>query len=379
LRIVSRRATLRVSSLAYASFTMSIRPPTPPRGRGARSNPDNRFAAHSHELVDDGWGGPDEAPPPLRTILTKDSCRTIINYNRSPDVGFDRSVNPYRGCEHGCVYCFARPSHAYLGLSPGLDFESRLFYKPNAAMLLRQELSAPAYRCAPIAVGINTDAYQPVERKLGITREVLEVLRECDHPFTLVTKSWLVERDIDLLAEMAQKHLVQVMVSITTLRHDLARTMEPRAAAPSRRLKTIERLNQAGIPVGVLVAPLIPVLTDSEMETILSRARAAGAGGAGYVLLRLPHEVKDLFREWLTAHEPTKAEHVMQRLRDSRGGRDYDAEFGTRMRGTGVFADLIAKRFRIAYERLAYGEDATLETGLFHAPRQQSRFQLELF
>ena len=358
---------------------MSIRPPSAPRGRGARSNPDNRYAEHCHELVDDGWGGPDQAPPPLRTILTKDTSRTIINYNRSPDVGFDRSINPYRGCEHGCVYCFARPTHAYLGLSPGLDFESRLFYKPDAALLLRRELAAPAYRCAPIAVGINTDAYQPVERKLGITRDVLEVLHECDHPFSLVTKSWLVERDIDLLAEMAKKRLVHVMVSITTLRHDLARAMEPRAAAPARRLKTIERLHQAGIPVGVLVAPLIPVLTDSEMETILSRAREAGASSAGYVLLRLPHEVKDLFREWLTEHEPTKAEHVMQRIRDSRGGKDYDAEFGTRMRGKGVFADLIAKRFRIAYQRLGYGEGSILEMELFRAPRRQNNFQLDLF
>ncbi len=357
---------------------MSKRPPSAPRGRGARSNPDNRFAAHNRELVDDGWDGLEQAQPPLRTTLTRDTSRTVINYNQSPDVGFDRSINPYRGCEHGCVYCFARPTHAYLGLSPGLDFESRLFYKPDAAALLRKELAAPSYRCAPIAVGINTDAYQPVERKLCITRDILEVLRECNHPFTLVTKSWLVERDLELLADMARKHLVQVMVSITTLRHDLSRYMEPRAAAPARRLKVIQNLHEAGIPVGVLVAPLIPVLSDAEMEAILAQAREAGAGSAGYVLLRLPHEVKDLFREWLEEHEPTKAEHVMQRIRDSRGGKDYNAEFGERMRGTGVFADLIAQRFRMAHKRLEYGEGRPLETRLFQAPRQQ-RSQLELF
>jgi DNA repair photolyase len=357
---------------------MSKRPPSAPRGRGARSNPDNRYAEHGRELVDDGWGGLDQEPPPLRTTLTRDASRSVINYNLSPDVGFDRSINPYRGCEHGCVYCFARPTHAYLGLSPGLDFESRLFYKPDAASLLRQELAAPKYRCAPIAVGINTDAYQPVERKLGLTRDVLEVLRECRHPFSLVTKSWLVERDIELLADMARQRLVQVMVSITTLRHELARTLEPRAAAPARRLQTIQRLHQAGIPVGVLVAPLIPVLTDGELEAILSRAREAGAGSAGYVLMRLPHEVKDLFREWLMEHEPTKAGHVMQRIRDSRGGKEYDAEFGTRMRGTGIFADLLAQRFAIAYQRLGFQAPLTLDSSQFRAPRL-NKAQLELF
>jgi DNA repair photolyase len=357
---------------------MSKRPPSAPRGRGARSDPDNRYAAHSSELVDDGWGGLEQEPPPLRTTLTKDTSRTIINYNQSPDVGFDRSINPYRGCEHGCVYCFARPTHTYLGLSPGLDFESQIFYKPDAASLLRQELAAPTYRCAPIALGINTDAYQPVERKLFLTRDVIDVLRECNHPFTLVTKSWLVERDIDLLAEMARNRLVQVMVSITTLRHELARTLEPRAASPARRLKTIQHLQQAGIPVGVLVAPLIPVLTDSELETILAQAREAGAASAGYVLLRLPHEVKELFREWLEEHEPTKAGHVMQRIRDSRGGKDYDAEFGERMRGTGIFADLLAQRFSIAYQRLGFQAPLPLDVNQFRAPRL-NKAQLELF
>lgn len=357
---------------------MSKRPPQAPRGRGARSNPDNRFESHSRELVDDGWDNLEQDPPPLRTTLTKDTSRSIINYNQSPDVGFDRSINPYRGCEHGCVYCFARPTHAYLGLSPGLDFESRLFYKPDAADLLRKELAAPGYRCAPIAVGINTDAYQPVERRLGITRAVLEVLRECHHPFTLVTKSSLVERDIDILAEMAREPLVQVMVSITTLSHELARKLEPRAAAPLRRVQTIRRLHEAGIPVGVLVAPLIPVLTDSEMETLLAQAREAGAGSAAYVLLRLPHEVKDLFREWLAEHEPTKAEHVMERIRDSRGGKDYAAEFGARMRGSGVFADLLAQRFRLVYQRLEFQPPLQLATHRFRAPRIKTA-QLELF
>lgn len=357
---------------------MSKRPPQLPRGRGARSNPDNRYAEHGRELVDDGWSSLDQETPPLRTTLTKDTSRTVISYNKSPDVGFDRSLNPYRGCEHGCVYCFARPTHAYLGLSPGLDFESRLFYKPDAAQLLRQELAASAYRCAPIAVGINTDAYQPVERRLGITRSVLEVLRECNHPFTVVTKSCLVERDIDILEVMARKRLVQVMVSVTTLSHAVARAMEPRATAPARRLQTIRRLHEAGIPVGVLVAPLIPVLTDSEMETILTQAREAGAGSAGYVLLRLPREVKDLFREWLAEHEPTKAAHVMQRIRDSRGGKDYDAEFGTRMRGSGLFADLLAQRFQLAYQRLGFQAPPHLSTDDFKAPRLDTA-QLELF
>ncbi len=357
---------------------MSKRPPQAPRGRGARSNPDNRYEALSRVAVDDGWGGLEGETPPLRTTLGVDASRTVISYNQSPDVGFDRSINPYRGCEHGCVYCFARPTHAYLGLSPGLDFESRLFYKPEAAALLRQELAAPNYHCAPIAVGINTDAYQPVERRLKITRSVLEVLRDCGHPFTLITKSALVERDLDILSEMADKGLVQVMVSITTLRHELARTLEPRAAAPARRLDLIRNLSAAGVPAGVMVAPLIPVLSDSELEDILACAREAGARCAGYVLLRLPHEVKDLFREWLAEHAPTQAEHVMARIRDSRGGKDYAAEFGARMRGTGVYADLIAQRFRLARQRLGYGDPAPLRTGHFRPPRIATP-QLDLF
>jgi len=265
------------------------------RGRGATGNPDNRYSATRRAALDDGWGNLDAPLEPLATTLTVDSSRTVIAYNDSPDVGFDRSINPYRGCEHGCVYCFARPSHAWLGLSPGLDFESRLFYKPDAPELLRRELAARGYRPAPIAVGINTDAWQPVERKLRITRALLEVLLECRHPFSIVTKSALIERDLDLLAAAARLGLVSVAVSVTTLDRKLARVMEPRAAAPHRRLEVIRKLSDAGVPVSVLVAPLIPVLTDGEMETILEAAHAAGAQAAGYVLLRLPHELKEMF------------------------------------------------------------------------------------
>ncbi|MFP5505192.1 MAG: PA0069 family radical SAM protein [Gammaproteobacteria bacterium] len=350
----------------------------PFKGRGATGNPDNRFEACTREAVDDGWGGLDAPVEALRTTVQADTARAVIAYNDSPDVPFDRSINPYRGCEHGCVYCFARPTHAYLGLSPGLDFESRLFYKADAAALLRRELARPAYRCAPIALGINTDAYQPLERRLGITRQILEVLREHAHPVTLVTKAALIERDLDLLAELARDDLVQVMVSITTLDRDLARTLEPRAAAPQRRLETLRRLSAAGVPAGVLVAPLIPVLTDAELETILSEARRAGARAAGYVLLRLPHEVKDLFRDWLARHAPLKAEHVMRRLRDCRGGRDYDARFGSRMRGEGIFAELLAQRYRKAARDLDFPGLPPLRSDRFRVPGGE-REQLTLF
>ncbi len=357
---------------------MTTPPSQPRKGRGAVNNPDNRFDEHRYEEFDDGWGEIDAPPEPLRTTAEIDTARSVIAYNQSPDVPFDRSINPYRGCEHGCVYCFARPTHAYLGLSPGLDFESRLFYKPDAAKLLRKELSRSSYRCAPIAVGINTDAYQPLERRLEITRQILGVLNDCGHPLTLVTKSALIERDLDILAELAQRDLVQVMVSITTLTRDLARRMEPRAAAPQRRLETIARLSAAGIPTGVMVAPLIPVLTDSELETILSQAREAGAIDAGYVLLRLPHEVKDLFADWLQTHEPMKASHVMNRIRDCRGGREYEARFGARMRGQGVFAELLRKRFYKAYRKLGFQDLPALATDVFRAPGADQD-QLSLF
>ena len=347
------------------------------RGRGATFSPDNRYSAYSHEALDDGWGSLDAPLEPLRTTLTHDTSRTVIAYNDSPDVGFDRSINPYRGCEHGCVYCFARPSHAWLGLSPGLDFESKLFYKPDAPQLLKQELAARAYRPAPIAVGINTDGYQPVERKLKITRRILEVLVEAKHPFTIVTKSALVERDMDLLKIAAADNLVSVVVSVTTLDRSIARHMEPRAAAPQRRLAVIHNLSNAGIPVSVLAAPMIPVLTDGELENILEAAHAAGARAASYVLLRLPHEVKDLFQSWLTAHEPLKAEHVMNRIRDMRGGKEYDSRFGVRMRGTGAYADLLAQRFRIAHRKLRFADFPLLDCSRFRAPRLGP--QLDLF
>lgn len=348
-------------------------PNRPYKGRGALDNPDNRYAEHQRERVDDGWDNLEDPPDAIRTTLEVDTSRRVISYNDSPDVAFDRSINPYRGCEHGCVYCFARPTHAWLGLSPGLDFESRLFYKPDAAAQLRRELAKPGYHCAPIALGINTDAYQPVEQRLGLTRQILEVLAQARHPLSIITKSALVERDIDLLATLAEKRLAQVAISITTLDRSLARCMEPRAAAPQRRLQTIQRLSEAGIPVSVLVAPLIPVLTDAEMETILQTAHAAGARAAGYVLLRLPHELKQIFADWLQTHAPGQAEHVMNRLRDSHGGKAYDARFGHRMHGNGNYAQLLAQRFRLACKKTGYGRLPALDSSLFQAPALPAR------
>jgi len=352
----------------------SSRPPV--AGRGATGRPDNRFAGHAREAVDDGWGSLDEPAAPLVTTLSVDSARTVISYNDSPDVGFDRSINPYRGCEHGCVYCFARPSHAYLDLSPGLDFESRLFYKPEAPELLREELAARGYRCAPIALGINTDAYQPVERRLALTRRIMQVLIEARHPFIIVTKSALIERDLDLLREAAGERLVSVCFSFATLRRDLARRLEPRAAAPQRRLEALGRLAGEGVPTGVLAAPTIPGLTDDELDAILGEARAAGASHAGYVLLRLPHEVSPMFREWLATHEPLRAERVMNRVQESRGGRDYDATFGRRMTGGGAYAEMIGQRFRLACRRLGYGEAPALRCDAFRPPGRGGQLAL---
>lgn len=337
------------------------------KGRGATLSPDNRYSGHQHEAFDDGWY-PEEQPDRVRTQLYIDNSRKIITYNQSPDVPFDRSINPYRGCEHGCVYCFARPTHAWLDLSPGLDFETRLFHKPGAPMLLMKELANRNYRCAPISLGINTDAYQPVERKLGLTRRILEVLVTHRHPVGIVTKSALIERDIDLLAGAAREQLAEVAITITTLDRNLSRRMEPRAAAPQRRLETVARLTEAGIPVTVLIAPLIPVLNESELETLLDSARKHGAVAAGYVLLRLPHELDDMFVDWLGKHEPLKADHIMNRIHDLRGGKNYDATFGTRMRGTGIFADLIAKRFELAYRRLNFPGSPVLRSDLFVPP-----------
>jgi DNA repair photolyase len=349
------------------------------RGRGATFNPGNRFREHSRAAFDDGWTSDDEPVTRRETVVMIQPARTIIARNESPDIGFDRSINPYQGCEHGCVYCYARPTHAYHDLSPGLDFETRIFAKPNAAQLLRAELAKPGYRCAPMALGTNTDPYQPIEREWRVTRSVLEVLAECDHPFTIVTKSALIERDIDLLATMAAKRMTRVFVSITTLDKTLARTMEPRAAAPHRRVQTVAALAAAGIPVGVMVAPVIPQLNDRDLEAILEAAARAGATAAGWVLLRLPLEVAPLFRDWLAAHYPLRADHVMSLMRQLHDGRDYDAAFGVRQRGRGAFAELIDKRFRIASRRFGLDRDQpALDTSRFRPPRA-SDAQLALF
>jgi DNA repair photolyase len=343
----------------------------PLKGRGALSNPHVRFEATSVEKTDDGWSQEEEVTTSLPETVLPDRAKSVITTNSSPDVGFDQSINPYRGCSHGCVYCFARPTHAYLGLSPGLDFETKLFYKDNAVELLRAELSKRNYVCKTIALGINTDGWQPLERRLKVTRNVLEVLTACRHPLTIVTKSALLVRDLDLLQDLARDRLVSVMISITSLDSDIKRTLEPRTASPQARLKVIEQLSAAGVPVGVLVAPVIPALTDHEIEHILEAAKTAGASSAGYVLLRLPHEVKDLFREWLAQHYPDRAKHVMSLINQSRGGKDYQAEFGTRMVGTGVFSQLLRTRFDVAKRK--YGLDDAehrheLRTDLFRPP-----------
>jgi DNA repair photolyase len=326
----------------------------PVRGRGATCNPANRFNQCSLEAFDDGWGSLDAPVDKLKTELHADSCNSALVFNQSPDIPFDRSLNPYRGCEHGCVYCFARPSHAWLDCSPGLDFETRIFYKQDAASLLRGQIGKRSYCCKPLALGANTDAYQPAERKLGITRSLLKVLYEHRHPVAITTKSALVERDIDLLAAMSEQNLVHVMLSVTTLDRKLARSLEPRAAAPQRRLETIRRLRNAGIPVGVLIAPVIPVLNDAEIETILDTVRAAGAVTAGYIMLRLPHELGELFSRWLELHRPLTSRHVMNRLKEMRNGKCNDSRFGTRMRGTGIYAQLIRKRFDTAKKKLDF-------------------------
>jgi len=353
--------------------------PATRRGRGALSNASGRFERLSRELIDDGWERPEPEPPRLRTTVCRDASRAIIARNDSPDLGFDRSINPYRGCEHGCIYCFARPSHAYLGLSPGLDFESRLFVKPEAARLLKAELGRPGYRPSPIALGTNTDPYQPIEREWGVTRGVLQVLLDHGHPATIVTKSNLVTRDIDLLEAMAAQRLVKVALSVTTLDGRLARRMEPRAATPRRRLEAMRALSQAGIPTGVMVAPLIPALNDPEIEAILEAAAEAGAVEAGYILLRLPHEIKHLFREWLDQHAPHRAARIMRLVREMRGGRDYDATFHKRMTGSGRYAELIRRRFELACRRARLNrEPVRLDSRRFRAPAEPSD-QLTLF
>ena len=349
------------------------RPLVAKKGRGAVSNIQGRYEVNGRESFDDGWTHDDEdEPSPLKTQVTDEFAKTILTRNASPDIPFNVSLNPYRGCEHGCVYCFARPTHSYLGLSPGLDFETRLFAKVNAADLLRRELARPSYVPEPIAIGVNTDAYQPCERELRITRRVLEVLHECDHPVALISKSSLIERDIDLLAPMAAKNLAIAAVTLTTLDPSISRTLEPRAAAPARRLRTIRTLTDAGIQVRVSVAPIIPFVTEPEIERVLEAAHEAGAVSAHYVVLRLPWEVNPLFQQWLEAHFPERAQRVMNRVREMRGGKDYDSDFSKRMSGEGVWADLISQRFRKTVERLGMnvnsGRFGEMDSSAFRRP-----------
>ena len=333
-----------------------------------------RFETALRETFDDGWTPEEKDEHPLETQVTEERARSILSHNDSPDVGFDQSINPYRGCEHGCIYCYARPSHAYLELSPGLDFETKLFAKTNAVELLREELSKPGYKPSPIALGANTDCYQPIERKYRITRGILEVLSEFRHPVTIVTKSALIERDLDILAPMAEQNLVKVFVSIGTLDRELARKLEPRAAAPQRRLDILRNLSREKVPCGVMVAALIPALNDKTLEHVLEQAAAAGAKEAAYVIMRLPNELKVLFKEWLATHYPDRAEHVISIIRQVRGGRDNDPNFGTRMSGTGKFAELIEKRFDIACRKLGLNdhgagrESPRLDCSLFRVP-----------
>ena len=348
------------------------------RGRGAQSNASGRFEAEARVAFDDGWQSLDELPP-FKTTVSLDTSRKVITRNDSPDIGFDRSINPYRGCEHGCVYCFARPTHAFLGLSPGLDFESKLLIKPDAPELLEKELAASGYEPRMIAIGTNTDPYQPIERKYEVMRGILEVLERAGHPVGIVTKSALVLRDVDILARMARRNLVKVALSVTSLDPKLARIMEPRAATPSKRLEAVRLLSEAGIPTSVMVAPIIPAINDFEIERILDAALAAGAREAGYVLLRLPLEVRDLFREWLMANYPDRYRHVFTLIRDMRGGRDYDSQWGTRMKGTGPMAWMIGRRFEIACEKLGLNKRRLkLTTDHFAKPKCSGQ-QLSLF
>ena len=346
------------------------------RGRGAGINPSGRFEPLTRHVFDDGWETIEDLPP-FKTDVQVERPRTIITRNTSPDISFDRSINPYRGCEHGCVYCFARPTHAYMGLSPGLDFESKLFAKPDAARLLERELSRPGYVPRIIAIGTNTDPYQPIEKKWRIMREILEVLEAFGHPVGIVTKSALIMRDIDILSRMAERGLTKVALSVTTLDRKIARTMEPRAATPPRRLEAMRALNEAGIPVSVMIGPVIPGLNDSEIERILESAHAAGAREAGYIILRLPLEVSPIFKEWLLRHYPDRYRHVMSLIRSMRGGKDYDSEWGRRMKGTGPYAWQIGRRFEIAAKRLGLNtERRRLRTDLFRAKAKEEQLVL---
>ena len=351
----------------------------PPDGRGAVSNREGRFERFRSEAFDDGWHGLDWEPTPISTTVTPEKSCTLITRNDSPDVPFELSINPYKGCEHGCIYCFARPTHAFVGLSPGLDFESRLFSKPEAAARLREQFSQRGYQPQVIALGANTDPYQPVEKELEITRSILEVMEEFRHPVGIVTKSNLVLRDLDLLQALASQNLVHVMVSVTTLDRELARRMEPRAPTPKRRLRAMRSLVEAGVPVGVLASPMIPGLNDSEVESILKSASEAGAHAAGYILIRLPLEVKELFIEWLETHYPTKASHVLNLIRDARTGKLYDPQFGTRMRGTGRYAEMLEQRFEVARRRFGLGRTPEpLDATRFRVPARPGD-QMALF
>ena len=348
------------------------------RGRGAGVNPSGRFETLSLHICDDGWQTLDELPA-FKTSVQKENSRTIISRNNSPDLNFDQSINPYRGCEHGCVYCFARPTHSYMGLSAGLDFESKLFAKPNAARLLQREISKSSYKVKNLAIGTNTDPYQPIEKQWRITRSILETLDDCNHPVGIVTKSALVTRDIDILARMAERGLARVAISMTSMDRKLSRTMEPRASSPALRLEAIRKLSDAGIPVSVMVAPLIPALNDHEMERILDAAYANGARHAGFIMLRLPLEVSGIFKDWLLRHYPDRYRHVLSLLRSMHGGKDYDAEFSTRMKGKGPYAWQTGRRFEMATKRLGFTKkQAKLRTDLFRKP-QEAEMQLSLF
>ncbi len=348
------------------------------RGRGAQSNASGRYESSARVAFDDGWQSLEDLPP-FKTTISIDTSRKVIAHNDSPDIGFDRSINPYRGCEHGCVYCFARPTHAYLGLSPGLDFESRLTIKPDAPALLQKELAAPGYEPRVIAIGTNTDPYQPIEREHRIMRGILEVLENAGHPVGIVTKSALVVRDIDILSRMAERNLVKIGISVTTLDAKLARSMEPRASTPTKRLEALQKLAAAGIPTKVMIGPVIPALNDSEMERILDSAAHLGVKEASYIVLRLPLEVRDLFREWLIANYPDRYRHVFTLIRDMRGGKDYDSQWGTRMTGTGPLAWMIGRRFDIACDKLGLNKKrARLTTDHFVRPNRDGN-QLTLF
>jgi len=345
----------------------------PIKGRGSQAAPEGRYIVTRHEAEDDGWFVDGEPAAPPRTTVTEERARGIVSRNTSPDISFSQSINPYRGCEHGCSYCFARPSHSYLELSPGPDFETKLFAKTNAPELLREELGKKSYVCSPITIGVNTDCYQPIERRYEITRRCIQVLVETRHPFSIITKNALVERDLDLLAPAAARGLCKVHFSVTSLDNRLSARMEPRASAPHRRIEAVRRVSEAGVPVGVMFAPVIPMLNDPELEAVLEAARGAGAISAGYVLLRMPHELLELFPQWLQTHYPQRAAHILSLMKQMHGGKAYDSSFGTRQTGRGVFADLIRRRFDLAYARLGFAEHREpLDCSQFVPPRPPS-------